>query len=103
MSISSILILDLSFNPYFAGSYSGSYNPYLSQVSSRLSFNPYFAGSYSGSLLTRQLLHEVQSFNPYFAGSYSGSNNIRQPLNRCKFVSILILLEVILEAYMEEL
>ena len=88
----------LCFNPYFAGSSSGSC--YRKQKQNSLlevsilillevvlealmtarkrakaeGFNPYFAGSSSGSIFRILLLsYKVFRFNPYFAGSSSGS------------------------------
>ena len=44
------------------------------------SFNPYFAGSYSGSFSLRSVNRSGLSFNPYFAGSYSGRPLLMQGL-----------------------
>ena len=41
----------------------------------------------------------VSSFNPYFVGCYSGSDHPVKVLNRYVLVSILILLDVILEVH----
>ena len=60
-------------------------------------FNPYFTGSNSGSYITTNHLLPLTRFNPYFTGSNSGSDIILLILFYCNQVSILILLEVILE------
>ena len=65
--------------------------------SNKRGFNPYFTGSNSGRIL---LLHNVTitpSFNPYFTGSNSGRFYFVYFFHNVNFVSILILLEVILE------
>ena len=66
---------------------------------SLLSFNPYFTGSNSGRCGARLLTLLFKSFNPYFTGSNSGSAFCSERLNKPVIVSILILLEVILEAF----
>ena len=62
-----------------------------------LGFNPYFAGSSSGSCFVSKTENGGISFNPYFAGSSSGSEQPFQMSCRRLCVSILILLEVVLE------
>ena len=59
-------------------------------------FNPYFAGSSSGSEAFSGNWEGLGGFNPYFAGSSSGSL-CGGSLNFIILVSILILLEVVLE------
>ena len=86
----------LSFNPYFAGSSSGSVRKFKSGDKVR-SFNPYFAGSSSGRKREIWRSFGISSFNPYFAGSSSGSKSYLIVLFNFFFVSILILLEVVLE------
>ena len=44
----------------------------------------------------------MSSFNPYFTGSNSGSSKVRSSYEHKEEVSILILLEVILEAFLYE-
>ena len=44
----------------------------------------------------------ISSFNPYFTGSNSGSSKVRSSYEHKEEVSILILLEVILEAFLYE-
>ncbi len=63
------------------------------------SFNPYSNGSYSGRLASRRKLAKVLGgFNPYSNGSYSGSPKSEGFYFVKFFVSILILMEVTLEA-----
>ena len=88
-------IRDSGFNPYFAGSSSGR-SVAVRWRDSCCGFNPYFAGSSSGSTHHPWIFHNAFCFNPYFAGSSSGS--LKCAAFRCYIpVSILILLEVVLE------
>ena len=85
------------FNPYFTGSNSGSnLTKYMKKT--LLCFNPYFTGSNSGSITDGYTFEELGRFNPYFTGSNSGSFIFSVSLIWLFIVSILILLEVILEA-----
>ena len=93
-----------------------------------ISFNPYFAGSSSGSVftwLTGGIVYSVSilillevvlediitaecmslhsRFNPYFAGSSSGRHIFFKNIIIQGLVSILILLEVVLEDFLSEL
>ena len=85
-----------SFNPYFAGSSSGR-SCRVVTITQSVCFNPYFAGSSSGRKREIWRSFGISSFNPYFAGSSSGSKSYLIVLFNFFFVSILILLEVVLE------
>ena len=95
-SFISFLEYMLSFNPYFTGSNSGS-KSWITVSLNGVSFNPYFTGSNSGSLIQLILVNTHHCFNPYFTGSNSGSFWMRKMRSNDMWVSILILLEVILE------
>ena len=70
---------------------------------SALGFNPYFTGSNSGSRTDQMLRFGTHCFNPYFTGSNSGSSKVRSSYEHKEEVSILILLEVILEVGLHKL
>ena len=85
--VSILILLDVILEGYiFAGS-----------AGDIVSFNPYFVGCYSGrspDLVGKAL---AMGFNPYFVGCYSGSCGGREGNGSVQGVSILILLDVILE------
>ena len=88
-----------SFNPYSNGSYSGSCLFGLLCKLDTSRFNPYSNGSYSGSIMvSRSTGRRFRSFNPYSNGSYSGRKILGRSCLRRPRVSILILMEVTLEA-----
>ena len=70
---------------------------------SALGFNPYFTGSNSGSRTDQMLRFGTHCFNPYFTGSNSGRYGRIRYLHDWILVSILILLEVILEVGLHKL
>jgi len=86
-----------SFNPYFSGSCSAMPKiPSFRKTS--WSFNPYFSGSCS-AIETREVcyLQAHARFNPYFSGSCSAIANAAFLMDWYIEVSILILVEAVLQ------
>ena len=121
-------IFYFSFNPTFRGSRSGSLHLFFLVINDELCFNPTFRGSRSGSdafkayqeridlfqsyfswkSFWKKLLDEFRntkklSFNPTFRGSRSGSGLWWYLTDKVGLVSILLFVEVVLEAVLNSL
>ena len=86
-----------SFNPCFNGSYSSGSKNYCTDYI-KMSFNPCFNGSYSSGFSWCYPLKCYSGFNPCFNGSYSSGRTQIETVSHVTEVSILVLMEVILQA-----
>ena len=85
--VSILVVLDVVLE---ASSLSSIYSP-------PLSFNPCCAGCSSGSVKAFPASQAPRGFNPCCAGCSSGSNRVRQLRSCYSGVSILVVLDVVLE------
>ena len=90
------------FNPCFNGSYSSGVFPGKHSKALGMGFNPCFNGSYSSGPEEKLTPLSPPCFNPCFNGSYSSGVSGQVDLAMGRIVSILVLMEVILQDLMRE-
>ena len=92
-----MLVVKLSFNPCFNGTYSLTSIETIDKKVARSSFNPCFNGTYSLTLtLTKEDQKWKISFNPCFNGTYSLTGAYKNYKVTTGAVLILVLMELTL-------
>ena len=87
----------LGYNPYFIGNHSATEGTILDSHFAFIGYNPYFIGNHSATKTVNSLEKDNISYNPYFIGNHSATKATTVEVEGPGVVTILILLEIILQ------